>query len=260
MSNFKKYSAYYDLLYREKDYPAEAEYVARSIRSIRPDARSILEFGSGTGRHGRLLAGMGFDVHGIERSAEMVALAQASANGHSQDAKGSFVCEVGDICASRLGRTFDAVIALFHVISYQTSNEALLATFRSAAEHLKPGGVFLFDVWHGPAVLTERPSVRVKEVSDALHRVKRTALPELDTNRNTVTVVFDMECEDFTSGQKISFREEHPMRYLMPSEIESLAEASALSCKWSEEFETSRRPSESTWGVCYALQKQPRSF
>src|ERR1043166_5798427 len=75
---FQEYSAYYDLLYRDKDYAAEAEYVARSIRSILPDARSILEFGSGTGRHGPLLASMGFDVHGIERSPEMVAIAKAT--------------------------------------------------------------------------------------------------------------------------------------------------------------------------------------
>ena len=73
---FQKYSTYYDLLYRDKDYAAEAEYVARTIRSIVPGARSILELGSGTGRHGRLLAAMGFNVHGIERSAEMVAVAK----------------------------------------------------------------------------------------------------------------------------------------------------------------------------------------
>jgi len=65
------------LLRRDKDYAAEAEYVARLIRSSVPTARTILELGSGTGRHGRLLAAMGFDVHGIERSAEMVASANA---------------------------------------------------------------------------------------------------------------------------------------------------------------------------------------
>jgi hypothetical protein len=63
MSNIRKYAAYYDLIYRDKDYAAEAEYVARLIRSSVPASRAILELGSGTGRHGRLLAAMGFDVH-----------------------------------------------------------------------------------------------------------------------------------------------------------------------------------------------------
>ena len=82
MSNFEKYSAFYDLLYRDKDYAAEADYVAKRIRSILPQARSLLEFGSGTGRHGRLLAAMGFDVHGIEQSREMVSVAQAASGLH----------------------------------------------------------------------------------------------------------------------------------------------------------------------------------
>ena len=53
--NFAKYALCYDLLYRDKDYAAEAGYVGRMIRSATPAARSVLEFGCGTGRHARLL-------------------------------------------------------------------------------------------------------------------------------------------------------------------------------------------------------------
>ena len=65
---FQLYSKYYDLLYRDKDYAAEAAYVARTLRNAIPSARELLEFGSGTGRHGRLLALRGFSVVGVERS------------------------------------------------------------------------------------------------------------------------------------------------------------------------------------------------
>ena len=145
MSTFAKYSAYYDLLYRDKDYAGEAAYVADSIRRAKPDAKTILDLGSGTGRHGRLLAEMGFEVHGVERSPEMVAMARAA----QPPSAGAFDCEVGDICAVDLGRTFDAVISLFHVINYQVSDRALRDAFQVAARHLGPDGVFLFDVWHG---------------------------------------------------------------------------------------------------------------
>ena len=165
MSNFEKYSAFYDLLYRDKDYAAEAEYVAKRIRSIFPEARSLLEFGSGTGRHGRLLAAMGFDVHGIERSREMVCVAHAASGCLFSFSRGSFTCEVGDVCTANLDRSFDAVVSLFHVMSYQTSNQMLRAAFQTAARHLATGGLFLFDVWHGPAVLSQRPSKRIKEVA-----------------------------------------------------------------------------------------------
>ena len=253
MSNFEKYAAFYDLLYRDKDYAAEADYVAKKIRSVLPEARSLLEFGSGTGRHGRLLAARGFDVHGIEQSREMVFVAN---NGQaSAEARGSFACELGNICTVNLSRTFDAVIALFHVMSYQTSNQALRGAFQAAAHHLAPGGLFLFDVWHGLAVLWQGPSERTKEVVDDRYRVTRTARPELDTNGGTVKVVYDMECEDRSRGEISRFSEEHLMRYLFPTEVEFLAESCGMQLKAMEEFLTAEPPSPSTWGVAYLLQR-----
>lgn len=258
MSPFEKYSAFYDLLYRDKDYSGEAEYVARTVRAFSPRARTILELGSGTGRHGRLLAQMGYRVHGIERSPDMVSLARSQSDTVPSQNGGAFTCEVGDICKARVGRTFDVAISLFHVISYQTTNDALRAAFRVAAEHLEPAGLFVFDVWHGPAVLTQQPTVRIKEVADERYGVKRTSRPRLDTNRGTVNVVYDMECEDKASGAVSRFSEEHLMRYLFPTEVEFLADAAGFRCVATEEFLTGVEPSPFTWGVMYVLQKSSR--
>jgi SAM-dependent methyltransferase len=255
MSNFEKYSTCYDLLYRDKDYGAEAAYVARRIRDWRPQACTVLELGSGTGRHGHLLAGMGFDVHGIERSPEMVAIAKAAGPAVSPGGGGSFSCEVGDICTARLGRSFDAIVALFHVVSYQTNNDALRQVFDVAAAHLVGGGVFLFDVWHGPAVLTQRPQRRAKRVEDGRRRVARTAIPVLDIDRGIVTVFYEVRCEDLASGEMLRFSERHPMRYLFPTEINLLSKGCGLSCVATEEFLTGQPPSPSTWGVAYILRK-----
>ena len=252
---FQRYSVFYDLLYQDKDYAAEADYVARTIRGYAPRARTILELGSGTGHHGRLLAAKGFDVQGIERSPAMVSVARTTKDPRVREGFGSFTCEVGDICSTEINHTFDAVISLFHVMSYQTTNERLQRVFCVATDHLSPGGVFLFDVWHGPAVLSERPAVRVKEVADLEYRVKRTAEPELDTNASTVKVVYSMDCEDRRTGETFRFSEQHVMRYLFPTEIDFLAQACGLRRVNAEEFLTCCRASPSTWGVAYVLQK-----
>ena len=249
--NFQKYSAYYDLLYADKDYSAEAEYVARTLRTSRAKIHTILELGSGTGRHGRLLAGMGFEVFGVERSNEMAALARSTQDGAAGE--GAFTYQIGDLRTIRLGRSFDAVISLFHVISYQTTDDDLRAAFRTAAEHLREGGLFLFDVWHGPAVLAKEPSARTKEVAKDRYRVKRLARPERYADTKTVKVTYTLDCKDLESGEQAQFEEEHLMRYLFPEEVERFAGEAGFSVIRTEEFLTGRSPSEDTWGVGYLL-------
>jgi SAM-dependent methyltransferase len=255
MIPFRTYARYYDLLYRDKDYIAEAEYVARTILSAAPDASTILELGCGTGRHGRLLAGKGFHVHGIDRSSEMVEMAQPMGGGGRASDAGSFRCNVGDARELRLERTFDAVIALFHVLSYQTTKSDLNATFAVASHHLMSGGVFLFDVWHGPAVLRQRPEQRVRTVVDNDLEIVRTARPRLDTKRNVVEVIYDVECRNKHSGERLRFTEDHRIRYLFPDEIECLAVENGLQVIKSEEFVSGNPPSSATWGVAYLLRK-----
>lgn len=252
--NFKQYSAYYDLLYADKNYQAEAEYVARRLRTTNPRTRTVLELGSGTGRHGRLLAAMGFEVHGVEKSKEMVSVAWSSEA--LAGTTGLFTCDIGDLRDVRINRVFDAVVSLFHVISYQTTDADLTAAFATAANHVESNGLFLFDVWHGPAVLATPPSNRLKEVADERRRVKRVARPETDLETRTVRVVYDLDCEDLKSGDGAQFTEEHVMRYLFPDEVLQLATAAGFELVASEEFLTGRTPSVDTWGVSYLLRKR----
>ena len=66
MSVFAGYSRYYDLLYRDKDYAGEAEYIAALIKRYAPDAKTLMEIGSGTGAHAAELAEMGYEVAGVD--------------------------------------------------------------------------------------------------------------------------------------------------------------------------------------------------
>ena len=252
---FAAYARYYDLLYSDKDYAAEADYVARTIQSAAPDTRSILELGSGTGRHGRLLAAKGFNVWGVERSPDMVALA-GSASTSRTGTRGTFNCTVGDARSIDFGRMFGAVIALFHVVSYQASDADLQAIFAAAARHLVPGGVFLFDVWHGPAVLAQRQERREKRVADGKLEVIRTARPQIDTDRNTVQVNYEIECRERDTGAVERFAEDHLIRYLFPNEIERLAAQCGMRVVRTEEFLTAQPPSPATWSVAYLLRKR----
>lgn len=249
---FADYARYYDLLYRDKDYAAEAEYVAGLIRKFNPAARSILELGSGTGIHASLLAEKGFTVHGIERSQEMLARSQALAENRTAG-DGWLTFTMGDIREVRLNKRFDAVIALFHVISYQTTNEDVTAAFETARQHLNPGGVFIFDVWYGPAVLTERPAVRIKRLANDQIEVTRLAEPVLNTNANRVDVNYHMFVRDITTQIVSELKETHAMRYFFKPEIERIAEQIGFHYVHDEEWLSGQEIGSDTWGGCFVL-------
>ena len=151
-------------------------------------APNVLELGCGTGKHACLLAQAGLHVTGVERSPEMIDAAKRRAADPEQTSPGHVRVVPGDARNVRLGQRFACVLSLFHVVSYQTSNEDVAAMFETVAAHLNPGGVFIFDVWYGPAVLTQWPSVRVKRMQNASTEVLRVAEPGVDVQRNLVEV------------------------------------------------------------------------
>ncbi len=243
---FEASACYYDLLYREKDYVAEADYVQRLIKT-HGGGKDLLEFGSGTGKHARLLVSRGFTVTGVERSAEMFAQAKQGSG---------FSCILGDLREVHLGRTFDAVLSLFHVISYQTSNASVGAAFDRASEHLRRGGLFIFDVWYTPAVLAQRPATRVKRLSSDEVEVIRIAEPCMFGNENRVDVHYTIVVKDKRSGAVKEFSEVHPMRHFSLPELDLLADRSGFERVTAEELISGADPGETTWGVCLVMRKK----
>jgi len=145
------------------------------------------------------------------------------------------------------------VISLFHVISYQTTNEDVLAAFKTAREHLNPGGVFIFDVWYGPAVLTDRPAIRIKRMADDEIEVTRLAEPVMHPNKNRVDVNYHVFVRDLKSGMVRELRETHMMRYFFHPEIELFAEQNGFQNMHVEEWLTGKAPGEDTCGVCFVM-------
>lgn len=77
MSVFGAYSHYYNLFYKDKDYAGEVRYVRVRIRKYRPDAKTILNLGCGTGRQDFELNSRGYEIVGVDMSENMLAAVEA---------------------------------------------------------------------------------------------------------------------------------------------------------------------------------------
>jgi SAM-dependent methyltransferase len=256
MSVFGNYARYYDLLYRDKDYVGESQFIHRLIQTHAPDAKTILELGCGTGNHGLLLAKEGYQLHGVDLSEEML----AKGHGRLAQLPAELVSRLqftqGDIRQVRLQQTFEVALSLFHVISYQTTNEDLLAAFATAQTHLQPGGIFIFDVWYGPAVLSDPPVVRVKRLEDDAIQVTRIAEPILYPNQNWVDVNYQIFIREQQTGQVEELSETHRMRYLFLPELELMLSQVGFQLLEAKEWMSQRDPGINTWGVYFVAQKK----
>ena len=241
---FDSYAAYYDLLYEDKDYVSEAAYCLALLAEHGVDGGSILELGCGTGKHAEEFARRGFSLHGIDLSELMVELAEQRKPTELAD---QLRFELGDVRNARLGRQFDAVISLFHVASYQTSNQDLKAMFSTAAEHLKPGGVFVFDYWYGPAVLTDQPEVRKKRMKNEEIEVLRIAEPTMHPNENVVDVNYTINVTRRDVEKPSVITETHRMRYLFLPELEDMLMNANLQLVKSAKWLTQEKLDLSSW-------------
>jgi SAM-dependent methyltransferase len=243
------YAKYYDLFYSEKDYAAESEFVCTLIRRYAPAAKSILELGCGSAGHAIRLAARGFSVDGVDMSPAMIALGRDNIAQLPCEQRKKLTLFEGDVTTFLPQRRYHAVISLFHVASYQTINDALNGFFRTARAALDQDGIFVFDFWHGPAVLTNRPQARVRRIEADDSRVTRIAEPKHHAARNVVDVHYDLLIQDKATGSLQEIQEVHSMRYLFLPEVEMLASINGFEILESGEWMTGRHLDEHCWSA-----------
>jgi 2-polyprenyl-3-methyl-5-hydroxy-6-metoxy-1,4-benzoquinol methylase len=249
MNVFGNYAHYYNLLYRDKNYAGEARFIHDVIQRHAPASRTVLDLGCGTGIHDEHLARLGYRVHGVDMSAPMIEEAQRRTTRGRPDSVSAVTFSHGDIRHLRMDRPFDVVVSLFHVMSYQTSNDDIRQALTTAKAHLNPGGVFIFDFWYGPAVLTEEPEVRVKRMENEYVSVVRVAEPLTHFNDNVVDVVYQLIITDKSTGISEFLTETHAMRYYFKPELDLLLDGLKFECIEFSEWMTGREPGKDTWGV-----------
>ena len=250
MKNFEAYASVYDLIYADKNYLAEADYIATLIRQYAPQTESLLDLGCGTGRHAVCLAQQNFNVIGLDRSYHN--LRWANQRRHQQGSQfRPPLFFAGNIADFSISREVDAAVSLFHVFSYLTETEQLVQALGNIRQHVKTGGLLLFDGWYGPAVINHKPLVRVKSVETDEVSLLRVSDPVWHVDRNAVDVHFKVMLTDKRTSVLTSFCETHSMRYFFQPEMEYYLKMSGFCLLQAREWMTEAALSEDSWNVLF---------
>lgn len=221
MSVFVHYADLYDLYYKDKDYASEASFVLELCRSKGINPKTVLDLGCGTGRHLEEFHRRGLTGTGVDLSSAMLEQARTRLEGTG------IKLHESDIISFRDKNKYDMVVAMFAVMGYLISNDELLAGMKTASSLLRPGGLFIFDGWFGPAVLNQKPEIRKHEYSHEGKSVTREAIPKLDPVSQTVDVLFNVTSKD-ASGKMENLAEHHVMRFFFVQETKLLLSQAGL--------------------------------
>lgn len=252
MSNFKDYAKFYDALYQDKNYAEEVGYIRKVFnKHSKIPVKSILNLGSGTGNHDGLLAEKGYEITGVDLSTDMIKIAEEKNKQQKQPIR----YKLGDLRTIRINQKFDAVLSLFAVMGYQTTNEHMIQALTTVNKHLKLGGVFICDLWFGPAVLALKPEPKTKKVDFKGGTILRTTTPSLSIIDQTIDVHFDTSFEK-NGILEIETRETHTMRFFFYQELMYFFESVGLEVVGIHpSLKLEGIPSENDWNIMVIARK-----
>jgi SAM-dependent methyltransferase len=240
------YANQYDAMYGDKDYVAECNLVAAAAREHGVALDRVLDIGCGTGGHSLEWAGRGVRCVGVDMSSAMIAIAEEKSRLLPDPTRPEWI--VGDAQNFHADGQFDVATMMFAVLGYMNSNEAVIAALKNVRRHLRTGGLFAFDCWYGPAVLSVRPEGRVRVVEGAQGQTIRSASTAIDSFRHLAHVTFKLW--NVEGDRYLGYAEEtHGMRYFFPQELELLLQMAGFKLLSIRSFPGDEEPRDDSWNI-----------
>ena len=238
------YAQYYDLFYADKPYAREAEFIHQLVQRWGGAQNGrLLDVACGTGRHALEMERLGYQVTGVDASADMIAVAR------ERGRRAGVAWHVGDMRAFEVpGPRFDLVTCLFDSIGYATTNPELGDALRCIRAHLIPRGLAVLEFWHAAAMLRAFSPVRVRRWSTDDAEIVRISETTVDCARQVASVAYQVLVLR-TDGSFLSFRDTQEARFFLVQEMDAVLRGSGLEpVQWCAGF-ADGAIGEETWHV-----------
>ncbi len=142
MSGYSFFSSVYDALTENVNYADRADYIADLLADNGIKGGILLDLACGTGTLSIEMANKGFEVIGVDSSADMLSVAMN--NAYESDKSILFLCQ--PMQQLDLYGTINAAICTLDSINHLTDPADVQATFDKVSLFTEPGGIFIFDV------------------------------------------------------------------------------------------------------------------
>jgi SAM-dependent methyltransferase len=140
--SYERFAYLYDDLMKDAPYDKWVEIVLAKLKKYNVNGKDLLDLACGTGELSVRLSKAGFRVTGVDLSDDMLTVASEKAEKNGQQIR-FFQQNMAEL--ESLGQ-YDAVCIFCDSLNYLKTEEEVKNTFKHVSQHLKKGGLLLFDV------------------------------------------------------------------------------------------------------------------
>lgn len=191
----------------------------------------VLELGTGTGRLLLPLARAGNSVVGVDASPHMLAMAERKLAGEAAETRARVRLVRADMRTVRLDEEFDLALVPVKTFAYLTERADQLATLRTLAEHLRPGGCLALDLlnptlgWLGQPAGSVRQDVTADTGAVVVTRTETAVSTDFARQVRVLRSAYEVIRPDGSVRKRLV---EWPFRYTYRFEAELLLERAGL--------------------------------
>lgn len=189
ISEYDPFAAIYDRYWGEEYHAQALPIVEQLLLSRLPASARVLDVCCGTGKFTRKVRRKGFRVTGIDVSEAMLDYARRNV----PDVE--FIRQ--DVRSLSLGRKFSAAYSVFESLNHVPDLRDLQSAFSCVRQHLKRGGLFLFDLNREDAFLMQWNETNAI-VDAASACITRSSYDEITRMGICNVTVFQAEKENWT--------------------------------------------------------------
>lgn len=245
---------YYDILYSDKNYKEETDYLFSLAKLyLTKPVDKILETGCGTGNHTLEIAKRGLHITAIDIDKNMAEIAKEKMK------KNEFnYVKVEHTGIEKLDeKGFDLALALFNVVTYINDANSLISFFSGIHYRLNNNGIFIFDCWNGLAAIIDPPKLKSIAKETGLEDITCKIISQTNFWEQKTTMNYFIKVRNIFDNSVKSDYFSFDQTLWTPMQIEHcLKECGFEILKCGKLFNIEEKAGHTDWKIMYVCQKK----